>query len=207
MSDDDQDEGRSAEAKVGATKTLLGEAIERHLSRQKAVMGQQVSLFADVDPLPDDEQPGTAVSKGRGRPPGARNKGTEAFRAFVRARYGDPMIKLMERAFADPKVLAAALGLDAGDVWIKQNELLMRLMPFLHSAMPAEIKVQAKGSLAVAIGVAPGALQPGDQVVEIDPVAALMQIMENQGLSIETAAPSNAAPSNDDPVLFHKSKG
>lgn len=203
---DDQGEGRSSEAKQGATRTLLGEAIDAHLAGRKAVMGQQVSLFDDADRLPDDELAGEPGPRGKGRPPGARNKATEAFRAFVRARHGDPMVKLMERAFADPKTLAAALHMDVGDVWQRQNEILLRLMPFLHSAMPAEVKVTAKGALAVAIASAPGALKAGDQVTALDPLSALLEMAQNQGLSFVGQGDANDALSNEKPVLVGEAK-
>lgn len=198
---------RPAEAKDGATKTLLGEAIEQHMAGRKAVMGEQIGLFDPADQLPDDDAAGQAGPRGKGRPPGARNKATEAFRAFVRSRYGDPLLKLMDRAFADPAALAPVLGLDRGEVWQRQNEILIRLLPYMHSAMPAEVKIQAKGALAVAIASAPGALRPGDQVVELDPIGALVRMARNQGLSIEGEGVSNDPVSNDATVSVDRSEG
>lgn len=181
----DQDLKRSDEAKRGAVKTLLELAIERSMVSAGEREGQQISLFSEGDALPDDSDEGKAGTKrGPGRPPGAQNRATESFRRFVRARFGDPFLKLMEMAFSDPKVLCTVLG--APSVWEvakQQQEWRRWLMPYLHSAMPQELKVSAKGYLAVAIGATPGALPAGDQVHETDPFAALLEMMPNQGLS------------------------
>lgn len=183
----DQDVKRTPEAKNGATSTLLGEAIARHNAQKSEAAGRQVELFDQGDRLPDDDAAGSVPAgdkpAGPGRPPGAGNKATEAFRRFVRARYGDPFLKIMDRAMADPKGLAELLGApSAWDVTQKQMEWLLRLMPYMHSAMPAEVKIQSKGALAVAIGVVPG-LPSGDRNVAADPIKALLAYAEeNQGL-------------------------
>lgn len=180
----DQDDKRDDSAKKGATTTLLGEAISEHLAGQKALTGKQVELFAEGDQLPDDELAGAVEKRGPGRPPGAQNKATEAFRRFVRAKYGDPLLKMMERCFADPVSVAKALGKPeaALGVWQAQAEWLIRIMPYMHSAMPAEVKIESKGRLAVAIGVMPG-LPAGDRLTDGDPLRALLQFaQENQAL-------------------------
>lgn len=203
---DDEDGKRSPEDKRGAVVTVLGETLARSLSVAKAVDGRQFSLFDPEQPLPDDAAPAGEV-KGRGRPPGARNKATEELRAFVRAKYGDPGLLLLQRIFADPKVLASALGApSAWDVQVKQMEWAMRMVPFFWAAMPAELKVQAKGFLAVGISGAPGSLAPGDKVVDADPFAALLKIAQNQGLSQSGAGLSNDDQSNGPPVIIDGSK-
>lgn len=203
----DQDDKRTPEEKNGAVKTALGEALAVTLSTAKAFNGGQFSLFAPTDPLPDDAAPAVA-EKGRGRPPGSRNKATEELRAFVRAKYGDPGIKLMERVFSDPKALAQALGApSAWDVFKAQSEWMLRLMPFMWAAMPAELKVQAKGALAIGISAVPNSLKPGDQVVELNPFEAIMKIAQNQGLIETGAGLSNDDLSNDPAVSVDGSEG
>lgn len=212
----DQGDKRSSEAKNGVATTLLAEAIEGHLAGRKALTGRQLGLFNEGDRLPDDDRPGEVGQPGKaGRPPGARNKATEAFRQFVRERYGDPLVKLMERAFADPITLAKALGpgdalgkgaVSPWEVARAQAEWLLRLMPYMHSAMPAELKVKTEGRLAVAIGVMPGG-PAGDRVVEGDPLEALYQLVtesqQNQGLTATAddqlhVGQSHASPTSDD---------
>src|SRR5580765_3840671 len=122
--------------------TPLGDAMQRMVDGLSDRDGRQWDLFADA-PLPDDERPGEAERPGtRGRPPGARNRSTEHFRAFIRATRGDPGLALFERVFADPKALAAALRApSAWDVYKAQSDWLLRLLPYFWSAMPAELKV------------------------------------------------------------------
>lgn len=211
--DDPSTEGRSLEAKNGAMKTTLRAAIEKTMAQRQEQIGAQIALFEADDALPDDAREGEAPAIGpdgkrrRGRPPGSSNKLTDAFRKYVRGQYGDPILKLAERAFADPIVLAQALNMPVAAVWAAQNGILERLLPIFHSAMPAELKVTAKGYLAVGIATAPGSLKPGDQVVESDPFGALLKIAGNQGLSIEGQGLSNDDLSNGQPDPVGGSEG
>lgn len=181
--------GRSEEERNGVMKVELRRAIETTMARRTAMDGEQIALFDQADQLPDDGGDGQGPAnlangkRGRGRPPGSSNKLTEAFRRYVRANYGDPLLKLVSRAFAEAEVLAAQVQLPVGEVWKEQNRLLERLVPYFHSMMPAELKVQAKGFLAVQISGQTGSLTPGDQQLEGDPFALLLQMQPNQGLS------------------------
>lgn len=208
----DQGDKRSLEEKNGATSTLLGEAIGDHLDRASQRRGRQIGLFNEGDRLPDDDRGSEAPgSRKAGRPPGSGNKATEEFRRFVRQRYGDPLLKLMERCFADPISLAGMLGAEsAWQVQKAQAEWLLRLMPYMHSAMPAELKVKTEGRLAVAIGVVPGG-PAGDRMVEADPLEALFQLVtesqQNQGLSSSADAQSHVEQSHVSPTSDDNSKG
>lgn len=210
--DDPSTEGRSLEAKNGVMKTTLRAAIEKTMEARAQQLGAQIALFEADDALPDDAGEGEAPAAGpdgkkrRGRPPGSSNKLTDAFRKYVRGQYGDPLLKLVERAFADPIVLAQALQMPASTVWAAQNGILERLLPIFHSAMPAELKVTAKGYLAVGISAAPGSLAPGDQVIDADPFGALLKLSQNQGLSQSGAGLSNDEQSNGPPVIVDGSK-
>ena len=175
--------------------TLLGEAVRKIAAPDG---GQQASLFEASDPLPDDDKPGETREPGRpGRPPGSRNKATEELRAFARAKYGDPGLKLMELIFSDPVVLARALNAEsAWDVRVKQMEWAQRLVPFFWAAMPQEHKVTAKGAFVVAMQEAPGGLA-GDRVTTLDPLTALLEF---QGLSSTVIDQSNADQSDAEPA-------
>lgn len=202
----DQDDKRSDEAKRGATTTLLELAIERHLAGEKAREGRQVELFAEGDALPDDEAEGGGAGgrRGAGRPPGARNKATDAFRRFVRGQFGDPFLKLAEMAFADPVALQRTLG--APSVWVvvqQQQEWRRWLMPYLHSAMPAELKVAATRHLAISISGQPGG-SAGDREMAVDPLTALLQF---QRLSLTEDGQLHALELHAEPTFTDKSKG
>jgi hypothetical protein len=181
--------GRSEEERNGVMKVELRRAIETTMAQRMQLEGKQFALFDASEQLPDDAAEGAAPAnvangkRGRGRPPGSGNKLTEAFRRYVRANYGDPLLRLVSRAFAEPEIVAAQLKLDVGDVWKEQNRLLERLVPYFHSMMPAELKVQAKGFLAVAVNGQVGSLAPGDRQLEGDPFALLLGMQQNQGVS------------------------
>ena len=51
-----------------------------------------------------------------GRPPGARNKSTEALRRYVFATYGNPLLNVARFAAADPVELARYMGCKPIDV-------------------------------------------------------------------------------------------
>lgn len=175
----DQSDKRDPEAKNGAVVTLLGEALAKAGQREGA---QQASLFDPADRLPDDDKGSQQDGpRGPGRPAGARNKATEELRAWARSKFGDPGLKLMEMIFADPKAMATALGADsAWDVRVKQMEWAMRLVPFFWAAMPQELKVQAKGFLAIGIQAQPGG-DAGDRMLEIDPLQAIVEFQRLNG--------------------------
>lgn len=190
----DQDGKRSSEDKNGAAKTLLGEV----LAAAKPGEGEQLAL------LPADDWPAELPDAGgsrRGRPPGSRNKATEELRAWARSRFGDPGLKLLELAFADPVELRTRLGADsAWDVQVKQAEWLGKLLPYFWALMPAELKLQTTRHLAVSISATPGG-QAGDRELPLDPLQALLEF---QGLSGLTDAQlhvsqSHAEPTSDDP--------
>lgn len=190
-----------------ARVTPLADAMQGMVDRLAEADGRQWSLFADA-PMPDDDRPGEGGPRGRGRPPGARNRSTEALRAFVRSRYGDPGLALFERVTADPKALAVALRApSAWDVYKAQSEWLLRLLPFFWSAMPAELKVASKGALAVAISGTPDAFQGGDRLVTDDPFAALLKLATNQSLSDVEPIDANDAPTNETGISLVPSKG
>lgn len=160
------------------------------------VAGEQLQLMPD-DGLPDDDQAGEAGAAGKkGRPPGARNKKTEEFVAFVRAIGGDPMIGLAKASATDPLTLAKALGAKPFEVWKLQQELRKALLPYFHAARPAELKVAGGGALAVAVFTGEG--PRGDQEAEgRDAIDALMTIQADQWVSDQPSGQSNDPQSND----------
>lgn len=191
----DQDGKRSSEDKNGAAKTLLGEV----LAAAKPGEGEQLALLP-ADDLPA-ELPGP---RGPGRPAGARNKATEELRAWARSRFGDPGLKLLELAVADPVELRTRLGANsAWDVQVKQAEWLGKLLPYFWALMPAELKLQATKHLAVSISATPGG-QAGDRELALDPLQALLEF---QGLSGITDAQLHVSQSHAEQTSDDTSKG
>lgn len=195
----DQDDRRSAEEKNGAVRTMVGEV----LASAKPGEGEQLAL------LPADDAEAVLPTKaGPGRPPGARNKATEELRAWVRGRFGDPGLKLMEWAFADPAAEARRLGAEsAWAVRVKQAEWMQRMLPFFWQQMPAEVKLAAKSYLAIGISAAPGSVKAGDQALNIDPLSALLGMQENQPLSVTVEHELHAEVSHVAPTPDEETKG
>jgi hypothetical protein len=86
----------------------------------------------------------------RGRPPGARNKSTEEWRAFMHRQYRSPLLFLADLVSLDPKALRDKVmqaDRDAGvkreislmDVLQLQRQAAEALAPYLHRKQPIAI--------------------------------------------------------------------
>lgn len=80
-----------------------------------------------------------AGRRGAGRPPGARNKRTEATIAHLLGRYRDPRAIALERIQMHPADLAAALGCSISEAEDKQRLWAVAVMPFLHARITPEV--------------------------------------------------------------------
>jgi hypothetical protein len=193
------------ERKDGATRAAMDVALAEARERFEARTGEQLLLIPD-EALPDDDEPGDASAGRRGRPPGARNKVTADFLAFIRATTGDPLIGLAKAASMDTLTLAKALGAKPFDVWTKQADLLKALLPYFHAARPAELRVSGGGALAVAVFTGEG--PRGDQEIEAkDAATALLRLALDQGVSEVEGDLSNDPSSNDRGVSSVVSRG
>jgi len=78
--------------------------------------------------------------RGRGRPPGSRNRSTEAWRQYLLHQYESPLVGLAEiysRPVAD---LAAELGCSKAEAFRMQMVAMKELAPYMHGKMPLEIE-------------------------------------------------------------------
>lgn len=82
---------------------------------------------------------GIATRIGPGRPPGARNKRTEATVAHLLQRYRDPRAVALERIQMHPADLAAVLGCTLFEASQEQRLYLQAVMPFLHARITPEV--------------------------------------------------------------------
>ena len=113
---------------------------------------------------------GEARRRGPGRPPGARNKSTDAWRDFILARYQSPLIALAETYSRSVVDLKDELGCSLLEAFQLQQQAAKELAPYLHSKMPQAVQVDAKGDFTLIIeGGAGGAVGvPGDDAVVIE---------------------------------------
>ena len=164
--------------------------------------GGQLGLLEEPEPYEpaEDSQPFANVveRRGPGRPKGAVNKRTAAFRDYILNRYGDPLTGLAEVAFTPIDDLARALActkLEAFDRWLRAREALL---PYVLAKMPAEVQIKTETLPTLVIGQ----LVVGDQAAaEIGPggvrVMSLGGTQQFQGLSAEPAGQSHEAQSHD----------
>lgn len=103
------------------------------------------------------------AARGPGRPPGARNKRTEAFRAYLLSRYRSPLTVLAETYSRPAADLARELGIKVGEAFKMQMDAARDLAPYLHSKAP--IEVTGKDGRAVSLFVALGIAGPGAEPV------------------------------------------
>lgn len=204
---------------------------EAPTDRPPAAAPVQLVLGASYQPLrpvegalgpvplaPDDSEDGGDLVQGErrvGRPPGRRNKSTEAWRRFILGQHGSPLQALARIYASDPSELAAAIG-------IKRNEALGHIiaaarvaLPYLHSPQPTDVRVEGKGAFAFTVFTGQRPEGRGDiQIEETDPLVALERlahlpsgsleerdgtIVENQAVSASAPAESNSAESNGAP--------
>lgn len=158
-----------------------------------------------VATLPTDprarQQALRAPRSGPGRPAGAKNKSTAAWRDYLLARYPSPLVALAEAYTRPARDLADELGCKPVEAFAVQMRAAAELAPYLHGKMPVE--VQVSGVLPVIHMVAPEDAvrlfaERGDgdateggvgTLMDLTPVAR--EIQQNQGLG-------DAAPGNSD---------
>lgn len=90
---------------------------------------------------------GVARPRGPGRPPGARNRSTEAWRAYLLQRFGSPLEALLQVATAKTSELARDMGLKPGDAFRIQVDALEAALPYVHQKLPQAVEVHGEGAV------------------------------------------------------------
>lgn len=111
-----------------------------------------------------------ARRRGPGRPPGARNKSTDDWVDFIRARYRSPLEMLAETFSRSVVDLSKELGCTKKDAFALQLQAAKELAPYLHQKMPQAVTVDAKGDFTLIIegGLGVPAVTAGDDAVVIE---------------------------------------
>jgi hypothetical protein len=152
-------------------------------------------LFGAVPPEPDSagelDQP--ATPRGRGRPPGARNRSTDGWARFLLTRYRSPMLGLAEIAQAMPHELQAVLGgapSDDNPGGVTLPECLRLIMhaagtlaPYLHQKQSTAIDAGGAGMLTLIIQKGDGGeVREGARILPMDESETKQyQGLENSG--------------------------
>ena len=141
-------------------------------ARQGSLFGAEVPEPDGVGALAPEVKP-----RGRGRPPGARNRSTEEWSRYLLTRYRSPLVGLAEIAQAGPAELAAELSTGSGEdaevcTLVEALRLIMSaqqaLAPYLHQKQPTAIDGGGVAMMQVVIHAGDGS--EGGQAIDIRPV-------------------------------------
>jgi hypothetical protein len=118
-----------------------------------------------------------------GRPRGALNKRTAAFREAILARYAHPA-EALAAAYSRPvDTLAAELGCTKLEAFGLQIRAAGELLPYIESKMPVAVGVQAEGQIRFVL-----AADNGAQVIDGGQLTGLDALAMGIGQAIEIAA-------------------
>lgn len=114
-----------------------------------------------------------------GRPPGAINRSTKAWREFLLAKHRSPLEVLAETYSRPVQDLAAELGCTKLEAFQLQQRAAAELAPYLHGKMPIEVEINANGvvqlvletPLGGAMPVGTGSILDGATIVEYQQVS------------------------------------
>lgn len=124
--------------------------------------------------------------RGAGRPPGARNKRTQAWADFLLARYASPLEVLMQIATAPVDELVAKLGCKPLEALGEKRLAAIGALPYLHQRQPLAIDLTNNRVVHLHIGDAPRAGETGDGGSGVTLLGHVAEIVENQGVDDAT---------------------
>lgn len=166
--------------------------------------GEQASFFG-LSPIESGEKArelGSPV-RGKGRPPGAKNKSTEAWREFILSQFPSPLQGLAHVAFRPLRDMAVELGakhptFDQMMECLKvQIACMKELAPYLHSKQPIAIDGGEHGLIQLIIGQGQFQHDADQSHGPLNVEFLKMESIESdQGLSKDQNAESNGAESN-----------
>lgn len=99
-----------------------------------------------------------AEARKGGRPQGATNKATAAFREYLLRRGVSPLEQIMRWSMHTPETLAAELGCSKADAFDRLVRLWSELAPYLHSRMAPS---DGTGAVAPMLNIQLGGGAPG----------------------------------------------
>lgn len=89
--------------------------------------------------------------RGRGRPPGSRNKRTDEMVDYLLARYQSPLVVLAEIYSRSLDVLVAELGCEKIEAFRLQVEAARNLAPYVHQKQPVAVEIDPSGVVRLII--------------------------------------------------------
>lgn len=160
---------------TGGVATALGEVLDGQDAPEDLV---QIGLFDELGPeeigatdvpSPLSEALATPASR-RGRPPGSRNRRTEAVVAWLLSQHRHPLSVMMEAYSMSPAELAAKAGLkdvDLFEVLKLQLRMAEAVAPYVAQKLPQAVQIDAKAGVTLAFaGVSLPARAAGSEIPE-----------------------------------------
>ena len=93
----------------------------------------------------------TAEKRGRGRPPGAMNKATKEWAAWLNANYTNPLVFLAEACNRSAASLALELSCTKEKAFSLQLAAASKLLEYTNQKMPQAIELPIDGDLTLII--------------------------------------------------------
>jgi hypothetical protein len=102
---------------------------------------EQLDLIEDCLGLPETPSLKEYRERKIGRPPGAKNKRTEALATYLLSRYSSPLEVLMQIATRPVEELVAALGCTKIEALQEKRLAAIPCIPYLHQKQPVAIDI------------------------------------------------------------------
>lgn len=185
-------------------QTVVAECHDAGALPPDVIAGEQAALFP-LSPVESGEEARNRGIQGRGagRPPGATNKSTAAWREFLLTRYSSPLQGLAEIANRPLMDLARELncgmvpGFDKVMETLKLQVTCMKeLAPYVHSKMPIAIDAGEKGLINLVINNSGLTHNPEGSHGFINAEFLKMEDEQNQSVSGDEKQNSNGGDSN-----------
>lgn len=203
-----------ADGQKQGLKTAVEAAHDPEAARPGDVQGEQLALLPlrKADEGSAARKNGGALPRGRGRPPGAKNKRTEEWTEYLLGRYPSPLIGLAEIAFRPLTDLAEELGFNNPgpdgialrrakpqellELLRLQRDCMKELAPYLHQKQPMAIDGGEHGLIHLTIGQVGGGMKQAQEGQDFDVEFLPVENEENQGVSGDDPAKSDAGESD-----------
>lgn len=126
----------------------------------------EVSLFGRLpaDPMGTGDlgEDGADLRRGRGRPPGSKNRSTSEWSRYILSRYRSPLLAMAEVAQAKPSELSLELGCDQTEAIKIILQAAATLAPYLHQKQPLAVQGNGLALMQVFIGDVGGPVAGGE---------------------------------------------
>lgn len=158
----------------GSVKSGLPSVLDAVRPHDQAVEDEAEQL--DLLGMPEPRFSVVERKPGPGRPPGSRNRRTEAWAQYLLARYASPLEVLAQIATSSVEELHKRLGCSPLEALQEKRLAALGLLPYLHQRQPIAVDLNTRQ--VVNLTIVEGAAEPADSLA-----VEIIGIVENQQLS------------------------